>query len=221
MQEHRKNKAINQCFLYSKFNNYTKVMSSAIMESERIDKDTQVFMEDVALELKRSKAPSYLLKVLTSKNTHLIYPKDPLPRSLRVFCAKDIKNKGSKPNIFIDCTGIIVKRDNERYKCKIDTLMAYLITAKNNMIYYSIPDAFGEYRSPCPVRVRRDTCRLSCGKRKPRRIPGYPLCHDRCRLGSIRQLCCRLLCRQTGHLPFCQQQMGQDVSTESGKSRKK
>ena len=91
MQEHRKNKAINQCFLYSKFNNYTKVMSSAIMESERIDKDTQVFMEDVALELKRSKAPSYLLKVLTSKNTHLIYPKDPLPRSLRVFCAKDIK----------------------------------------------------------------------------------------------------------------------------------
>ena len=144
MQEHRKNKAINQCFLYSKFNNYTKIMSSAIMESERIDKDTQVFMEDVALELKRSKAPSYLMKVLTSKNTHLIYPKEPLPRSLRVFCAKDIKNKGTKPNIFIDCTGIIVKRDNERYKCKVDILIAYLITAKNNMIYYSIPDAFSK-----------------------------------------------------------------------------
>jgi len=142
MQEHRKIKAINQCFLYSKFNNYTKVMSSAIMESERIDTDTQVFMEDVALELKKSKAPTYLMKVLTSKNTHLIYPKDPLPRSLRVFCAKDIKNKGTKPNIFIDCTGIIVKRDNERYRCKVDTLMAYLITAKNNMIYYSLPDAF-------------------------------------------------------------------------------
>lgn len=38
-------------------------------------------------------------------------------------------------------------------------------------------------------------------------------------LGGLSQLCGCLLCRQTRHLPFCQQQMGQDVSAEPRESR--
>ena len=131
-------KPITGCYLYSKMDNYTQKMSNAILKAERIDKNTEVFTEDIALELKRSKAPSYTMKILTSKNTNLIWPNEPLPRAIRVFCAKDIK-KDKQINAFIDCSGVITKRENGRYKVKVDILTAHLISAKNNMIYYKMP----------------------------------------------------------------------------------
>ena len=132
-------KPISSCFLYKKMEGYTSKMTDAIMNAERINKDNNVFMEDVALELKKSKAPAYVLKILTSKNTNLIWPNESLPRGIRVFAAKDIKNKGTKINVFVDCTGVITKRENGRYKTKTDVLIAYLVSAKNNMMYYALP----------------------------------------------------------------------------------
>ena len=132
-------KPITGCYLYTKLDNYTDKMSTAVMKADRIDKNSSIFAEDVALELKRSKAPSYTMKILTSKNTHLIWPEEPLPRGIRVFAAKDIK-KDKNICVFIDCNGVITKRENGRYKVKVDLLAANLISAKNNMMYYKAPD---------------------------------------------------------------------------------
>ena len=134
-----KAKPISACYLYTKSNDYTAKMTEAIMKSERINKNSEAFMEDVALELKRSKMPIYTLKILTSANTHLIWPNEPLPKGLKVFAAKDTKNGGKNFNVFIDCTGVITKRDNGRYKVKVDVLIAHLLSAKNNMMYYALP----------------------------------------------------------------------------------
>lgn len=132
---------ISKCYLYSKMNGYTKVMASAILNAKRIDKNTTEFAEDVGLEIKRSKAPIYLLKILNSKNTHLLQPENPLPKPIRVFAAKDIKGN-KKINAFIDCSNIIATVGNNRYKVDTSILIAYLLSAKHNMMYYGIPGAF-------------------------------------------------------------------------------
>lgn len=132
---------ISSCYLYSKMTGYTKVMANAILNARRIDKDTTEFAEDVGLEIKRSKAPIYLLKILTSKNTHLLLPEDPMPKPIRVFAAKDIKGN-KKMNAFIDCSSIITEANNNRYKVNPSILIAYLLSAKHNMMYYGIPGAF-------------------------------------------------------------------------------
>lgn len=132
---------ISKCYLYSKMNGYTKVMADAILHAKRIDRNTTEFAEDVGLEIKRSKAPIYLLKILNSKNTHLLQPENPLPKPIRVFAAKDIKGN-KKINAFIDISNIITQTNNNRYKVNTSVLIAYLLSAKHNMMYYGIPGAF-------------------------------------------------------------------------------
>lgn len=132
---------ISKCYLYSKMNGYTKIMADAILHAKRIDRNTTEFAEDVGLEIKRSKAPVYLLKILTSKNTHLIQPENPLPKPIRVFAAKDLKGS-KKINTFIDISNIISEANNNRYKVNTSVLIAYLLSAKHNMMYYGIPGAF-------------------------------------------------------------------------------
>lgn len=132
---------ISKCYLYSKMNGYTKVMADAILHAKRIDRNTTEFAEDVGLEIKRSKAPIYLLKILNSKNTHLLQPENPLPKPIRVFAAKDIKGN-KKINAFIDTSNIITQTNNNRYKVNTSVLIAYLLSAKHNMMYYGIPGAF-------------------------------------------------------------------------------
>ena len=149
-----KAKPISSCFLYNKSNDYTSKMSNAIMKAERINKNSEAFMEDVALELKRSKMPIYTMKILTSSNTHLIWPSEPLPKGLKVFAAKDIKNGGKKYNIFIDCTGVITKKANDRYGVKVDVLIAYMLSAKNNMLYYALPGALTKKSSDLVLMTR-------------------------------------------------------------------
>lgn len=132
---------ISKCYLYSKMSGYTKIMADAILHAKRIDRNTTEFAEDVGLEIKRSKAPVYLLKILTSKNTHLIQPENPLPKPIRVFAAKDLKGS-KKINAFIDISNIISEANNNRYKVNTSVLIAYLLSAKHNMMYYGIPGAF-------------------------------------------------------------------------------
>lgn len=135
-------KLITKCWLYSK-TKYTNVMVKAIMEGVRINKNTDQFLEDVSMEIKRSSSPTYLLKILNSKNVILFTPKDPMPKPIKVFCAKDIKNKTSDIKVFIDVSDVIEKNENTgRYKVQTNTLISYLVAAKINMIYYKIPGAF-------------------------------------------------------------------------------
>lgn len=138
----RQFKKYTDTYIYNKFNTYNQQLLAAITKGERIDKNTEGFMEDVVLEVKRSKAPTYLLKVLTSGNCVLLYPKEPLPRMFKVFCAKDPKGNG-KIKTFIDCTGVLNYNDStRRYKTHVDVLIANLVEAKINMIYFIIPKSY-------------------------------------------------------------------------------
>lgn len=141
-------KIITKGWIYNKANGYTKAVVDAIKTAERINKNSDEFVEDVALMLKRSSAPAYLLKVLNSANTVLYKPKTRLPKCLRVICAKDLKEGSSTIKVYIDITDIITRNENtKRYKVQTDILIAYLIAAKTQMVYYKIPNAFrkGDY----------------------------------------------------------------------------
>lgn len=142
-------KIITNCWIYQKYPGYKDSMIDAVMTGDRINTNTQEFTEDVCLLLKRSAAPTYLMKILTSKNTILYIPKEPIARPLKVFCAKDARMKGSDIKVFIDASNTIMKNQNtNRYKCNLDVLIAYLLAAKTNMVYYKIPGAFtknGDY----------------------------------------------------------------------------
>lgn len=133
-----KPKLITKCWLYGK-TKYTEIMLKAIKEGERIEKNTDEFISDVALPIKRSSAPNYLLKILNSKNVVLFTYKDPMPKPIRVFCAKDVK-KGSDIKVFIDVTNAItLNKSSGRYVVNENLVIAYLIAAKINMIYYKLP----------------------------------------------------------------------------------
>ena len=147
---------ITGCFLYKKMPGMTAAMTNAIRNGKRIDKDTDEFIEDVALEVKRSKAPPYLLKILNSKNTQLIYPEsEPLPKAIRVFVAKDIKKKNGAYTAFIDVTNCVTTNlTNKRYNVKVNLLLAYLIEAKINMMYYGIPGVFAKSSNNVVLQAR-------------------------------------------------------------------
>lgn len=148
---------ISDCLLYKKMPGLRVAMTNAIEHGKRIDKNTDEFIEDVALEVKRSKAPPYLLKILNSKNTQLIYPEnEPLPKAIRVFVAKDIvKKKNATYTAFIDVTNCVTTNlTNKRYNVKTNLLLAYLIDAKINMMYYGIPGVFAKSANNVVLQAR-------------------------------------------------------------------
>jgi len=127
------NKTYADCFLYKKHPAYNAVLTEAIMVSDRIDKEAKEF-EDVIYEVKRTRVSSSLLKVLTSKNTQLIIPPHPLPKSFKVFCAKDAKEDRDTVKVFIDCSNAITQ-DTNGYRVNEGVLVSYLVNAEVAMIY--------------------------------------------------------------------------------------
>lgn len=136
-----KPKTLSDTFIYNKSYNYTKILSSAIMSAERIDKNTKEFVEDIVIDVKKTKIPSYVLTILNSSNSVLMWPDNPLPKPLRTFVAKDIKNNNQLV-AFIDCSGVISKHDTYLKVINKEILIADLLSAKHNMMYYKIPGVF-------------------------------------------------------------------------------
>jgi hypothetical protein len=127
-------KTLANSYLFSKYPDYEKQMLNFIMTGEMIDTTTPEF-EDVRYEVKRRQVSNYLAKILESKNLILINGV-PMQKSFKVFAAKDIKGD-KKLKIFIDCSGLIEKKDG-KYMCNnVDILIAYLVSAACNMIYYT------------------------------------------------------------------------------------
>lgn len=128
-------------YLYSKYSEYEKQIFSFIMSGIEIDKKTSDF-DDIRYEVKKRQISNSLVKVLDDKDVILIINEIPLPKSFKVFCAKDLKGpKKDKMKIFIDCSNII-KRDKSsgRYYCKgndIDIFISYLVSAMTTFIYYA------------------------------------------------------------------------------------
>lgn len=129
-------KKYSDCYLYQKYPLYTKRLTDAILKDPIIDKSTDSF-KDIIYEVKRARISESLIKVLNSTNTILLDCDNPLPRSFKVFYAKDIKSKNpNDAKIFIDTTGVITKRaDGSGYNVDEIKLISYLINGAICMIY--------------------------------------------------------------------------------------
>lgn len=128
-------------YLYSKYSEYEKQLFSFIMTGTEIDKNTESF-DDIKYEVKKRQVSSSLVKLLDSKEVILMVNETPLPKSFKIFCAKDIKGpKKNKLKVFIDCSNILTKdKSTGRYVCKgnsIDIFISYLVSAMHTYIYYA------------------------------------------------------------------------------------
>lgn len=129
-------------YLYNQYNEYERKIFEFIMKGTEIDKDTDAF-DDIKYEIKKRQISNSLVNVLNSKDVILVSnPDEPLPKSFKVICAKDLKGKNhNKKKVFIDVSNIIKKDENTgRYLCSrqdIDTLISYLVSAMHTMIYYT------------------------------------------------------------------------------------
>ena len=131
-----KSKNYADTFLYGQVN-YERQILEFLMGSDEIDKNSDKFA-DIAFDVKRRQVTSSLNSVLMSNKIVLLASGKPLPKSFKVFVAKDIR--GDKElKVFIDVSEII-KMKNGIYSCSnVDVLIAYLSSAMNCRIYYSDP----------------------------------------------------------------------------------
>ena len=108
------------------------------MKADQINKADSSF-DDIKYEVKKRQVTNSLVKILDSKMVILLMRAEPLPKAFKVFTAKDVKSDG-KMKVFIDCSGLINFIDG-RYSCNnIDILIAYLLSAMNQYIYYVDPN---------------------------------------------------------------------------------
>lgn len=130
-------KNFNDVYLYGK-TNYDKMLFEFIMKAEVVDKSNKSFAE-IRHDMKRRSLINNVYKIVDSKKVEFLIGSKPLPRAFRVFYAKDPRTKEEK--VFIDCTGIITN-NNGVYNISnknIDFLVAYLMSAMMNIIYYNAP----------------------------------------------------------------------------------
>ena len=121
-------KSYSDSYLYKKFPLYSKLLTDAVMKDPVIDKSDPLF-KDVVYEVKRTKVSDCLIRILNSQNTILLDPEKPLPRTFKVFCAKDFKDKKNptKLKTFIDCS-FVITRDAKynTYETEEIKLISYL-----------------------------------------------------------------------------------------------
>jgi hypothetical protein len=111
------------------------------MGGDEIDK-TSVAFEDIIFDFKKRQISSNLLNVLKDKRVVLKIAGAPLPKAFKVIYARDPRDK--KNRIFIDVTDILTF-DNGMYSCRsIDLLIAYIVSANMQLIYFDTP---GRYTS--------------------------------------------------------------------------
>lgn len=129
-------KSYSDSYLYRKFPLYSKKITDAIMKDPVIDKGTEQF-KDVIYEIKRARVSESLVNILNSKNTILLDCEDPMPRTFKVFAARDMKSRDRGIKIFIDCTNVIEKaKKSSDYIVDQSKLIAYLINGAIAMDYH-------------------------------------------------------------------------------------
>lgn len=130
-------KLINETFIFSQYKDkYEKSILNFIKGGKIIDVYSEAFA-DIAYDIKKTQVNSFVLSAMQSKQIVLYTSTHPMNRSTRVLTAKDIKNGGNKYIVYIDCTQII-DFENGIYKCNdIRQLIAHLIEAAVNVMYFS------------------------------------------------------------------------------------
>ena len=135
-------KNFSDTYLYRKYPEYDKKLFQFIMNADRIDTTSEEF-EDVLYDVKRRKISDSISKVLQSPNTIIaIQPGKALPKALKVFVAKDIKEDKTKDKVFIDTSDCIFLK-NGKYICNHpDWIISYAINAMVSLIYAKMPNKF-------------------------------------------------------------------------------
>ena len=129
-----KTKSYSSSYIYGKAN-YETPLINAIVSCNRIDKTSKDF-ENILIDVKRKQNTQILYDVLLNDHVVLMINNKPLPNAFKVFSAKDIKtDKVTK--VFIDITAIIDYKEGY-YSCtRVDILIAYLINAMTQLIYFT------------------------------------------------------------------------------------
>lgn len=137
MSNNYNRKLISDTYIFKLYSDeYEKSVLDFVKGGTEIDVHSAEF-EDLAYDIKKRQVGRFLVDVLNSKNVKLYISNKPLNRSMRVITAKDIKAGNGKHCVYIDCTQIIEKK-NGKYKCNdIEKLIAHLLDASVNLMYYS------------------------------------------------------------------------------------
>ena len=130
-------KSYSDSYFYKQYPKYQKLLLDAIMTDPLIDKATEEF-KGVILYLKHQRTDEALLRILNSTNTVLLDCDVPLPRTFKVFCAKEMKGRDrGKIKVFIDASACIVKDPKHGdYNVNETALVSYLMNAGVSMIYH-------------------------------------------------------------------------------------
>ena len=132
-------KNFSDTYLYRKYPEYDKKLFQVIMNADRIDTKGEEF-EDIMYDVKRRKISDSVAKVIQSPNTIIgIQPGKALPKALKVFVAKDVK-EDKKEKVFIDASDCIFLK-NGKYICNHpDWIISYAINAMTSLIYAKMPN---------------------------------------------------------------------------------
>ena len=125
-------------YIYSRAaSNYDRHLIETMMTAKRINKHSEEF-DQVVQEVKRRQISSTLLDVLMNKNVVLLMCNKPMPAAFSVCTAKDIK-EDKQLKVFIDLTPVVEYKNGFYYPTNINALIAFLINAMTNLIYYTEP----------------------------------------------------------------------------------
>lgn len=126
-------------YIYNKAaQSYDRNLINTLITANRIDKNTKQFAP-VIDEVKRRQISSVLVDVLMRKNVVLLVCPKPLPAAFSVFTAKDVKEESRELKVFIDFTPVVTYKDGFYYPTNINALIAFLINATTNLVYYTEP----------------------------------------------------------------------------------
>lgn len=136
-----KRKTFDNCYLYQlEQNKNNKNLVNYILTADRIDKQSTAF-RGIVEEEKRRQRSSILHTVMMMNKVELCIGHVELPRSFKVFEAKDIRlGKNAETKIFIDVTNLIQLKDGYFVCPKIDVLITYLFNALGYLLYSESPD---------------------------------------------------------------------------------
>lgn len=135
-----KAKTFDETFIYRK-GNYGEAIFAFLMSSTRVDKTAEGF-QDLRREVKSQQSTSVLLKVMDSDKVVFMINNTPMSRAFKVFIAKDPKDTEKTKKAFIDVSGLLLATDGGDYtfnRRSITTIVAYLLSAMNAMIYEADP----------------------------------------------------------------------------------
>lgn len=134
----KKGKNFSETYLFNLSPEYRKNIVRMVMEGERIDKSDNSF-KDIVYEVNRRQTTSVVSRVLKHPDIILVHSEKPMPRALKIFTCKDLKNGGDARKVFIDVSDIFRMRNGAWYCYKVDVLVAYLMSAMVQLIYHENP----------------------------------------------------------------------------------